>query len=225
MQIQALHLAATDVAAQRKFYTTTLGLPLLEDNANSFSVQAGTTRLTFGQTEEQTNFLYHLAFTTPRNKWQEGKDWITQRVPLLEREGVSEFDGSWNSISLYFPDSTGNILEFITHRELAIETPGPFGPADILHISEIGFTVDNVPEHVAKIKSDLGYEIYRGSYADTFAAVGDIYGLFIIVRKGRAWWPTNDVQAVVSPVEVTVAGEHQHHLQLDQYPYHINITK
>src|SRR5882672_4315137 len=67
MHITELTLQTHDLAAQRDFYEHTLELPVLEASEQAFTVQAGTTRLTF-QATEQEDVLYHVAFTVPRNK-------------------------------------------------------------------------------------------------------------------------------------------------------------
>ena len=64
MHIQELSLHTRHLADQQVFYHTTLGLPLLAETADSFTIQAGTTRLRFQ--EGQQDVLYHVAFTIPR---------------------------------------------------------------------------------------------------------------------------------------------------------------
>lgn len=45
----------------------------------------------------------------------------------------------------YFPHPAGNILEFIAREDLPAKAGEDFRPEDILHISEIGLVVDDVP--------------------------------------------------------------------------------
>lgn len=59
MFITAIDLDTPDLAAERAFYTDTLGLPLRQESADSFSVQAGTTALAF-HASTRSSLLYHL---------------------------------------------------------------------------------------------------------------------------------------------------------------------
>ncbi len=74
MHMQALSLHTRHLAEQQAFYFTTLGFPLLAETADSFTMQAGTTRLRFQQ--GQHDVLYHLAFTIPRNTFLQAKSWL-----------------------------------------------------------------------------------------------------------------------------------------------------
>jgi catechol-2,3-dioxygenase len=53
MHIQELILYIRHVADQQTFYCTTLGLPLLAESTDSFTVQVGTTRLRFQETQQE----------------------------------------------------------------------------------------------------------------------------------------------------------------------------
>jgi catechol-2,3-dioxygenase len=224
MRITSLDLATADITKQQAFYTETLGLPLIETTDQTFSVQVGTTRLAF-QASPETKAIYHVAITVSHNTWEQARNWITRRVPLLTREGKDEFfSNHWNCNSLYFYDEAGNILEFIAHYDLPEHATGDFGVQNMLHISEIGLTVDDVPTQVKELKTLIGLEVYRDSYAEEFAAVGDTNGLFIIVKKARLWMPNMVVPAVVAPVNVTIQGSKHQQFQLAPYPYYINVV-
>jgi hypothetical protein len=54
--------------------------------------------------------------------------------------------------------------------------------------------------------------------------VGDIYGLFIVVKIGRFWFPTETDAAPVAPVEVTVEGTEEQHYHVSPYPYEIDVV-
>src|SRR5258708_40328589 len=81
MQIEELTLHTHHLADQKAFYHTLLGLPLLWEAVDSFTLQAGTTRLCFQETE--LDVLYHLAFSIPGTTFQEVKQWEHTRVTLL----------------------------------------------------------------------------------------------------------------------------------------------
>src|SRR5579872_219509 len=213
MHIQELSLQTQHLAEQKKFYSTTLGLPLLAEMANSFIVQAGTTRLRFQETRQDV--LYHVAFTIPRNIFTGAKSWLSERVSLLRKGGEDEFFfAGINARSLYFCDAANNILEFIVHYNLEQETTGAFGPTAILHVSEIGLPVEDVPALATMLKDMLNIEPYGGPVSEDFAFLGDIYGQLVVVKVGRPWLPTETVLASVAPVHLTISGQRDAHLQL-----------
>lgn len=221
-----LQTQTRDLAAQQDFYEHTLELPVLEASEQAFTVQVGTTHLTF-QTTEQEDVLYHVAFTVPRNKTAQAKQWAEARFPLLTNPaGMEEFaGGSWNSWSIYFRDPANNILEFIAHYDLVRETTGNFGPTGMLHVSEIGLPVDNVPAQVDHLQAWLGAEPYKRQRSDAFTAVGDIYGLFIMVSTGRLWVPDMISPATVAPTKVTVEGTEERDYNLAPLPYDVHVVE
>lgn len=222
MRIQELSLQTRQLAEQKDFYSTTLGLPLLAETAEAFIVQAGTTRLRFQETQE--HMLYHIAFTIPRNTFTSTKSWLRKHVPLLHKDGEDEiFFAGINARSLYFCDATNNILEFIVHYDLNQETARAFGAAEILHVSEIGLPVEDVPTLAATLKDTLDIDPYRGPVSEEFAFLGDIYGQLVVVKIGRPWLPTETVRAAVAPVQITIRGQQALQLQLSPYPYTLTV--
>ncbi|HEX7737910.1 MAG TPA: hypothetical protein VF458_23890 [Ktedonobacteraceae bacterium] len=221
MHISELTLHTQELQEEYQFYTRTLSLPLLQATTHAFTVQAGTTRLTFQHTAEET--LYHFAWRIPSNQIEAARAWLVTRSPLLRLEKQDEFSfQSWNSTSLYFRDPANHILEFIAHHDLENHSSEAFGPQSILAVCEIGMAFESVPEQVKVWQNTFGLAIYRGSLGENFAAVGDIYGLFITVQKGRNWFPTRSA-APISPVDITIKGSPQRSQQLTPYPYTIQI--
>ncbi|HJT58029.1 MAG TPA: hypothetical protein VJ761_16110, partial [Ktedonobacteraceae bacterium] len=196
MFITALDLETAHLSTERAFYTQALGLPLRQATADSFTVQAGTTALTF-RSSRQKSLLYHFAFTIPVNKWKQAKIWLKARTTLLEGEGEDEFENARvRTRNYYFPDPAGNILEFIAREDLPAKAGENFGPEDVLHISEIGLVVGDVPGVVKQLKTRLGIEVYRGSSFQEFAQIGDINGVLVLVKQGRLWAPDERQPAV-----------------------------
>ena len=195
MRIQELSLHTRHLAEQQAFYRTTLGFPLLAQTADSFTIQAGTTRLRFQ--EGPRDVLYHLAFTIPRNTFLQAKGWLRERVSLLlTKNGEDEIffesiDGSSGepiaTRSLYFGDAANNILELIVHSTLSQETEGPFGAHAVLHVSEIGLPVGDVLQLAAALKEQLDIEPYPvwSPVPEDFAYLGDISGQLVVVKIGR----------------------------------------
>jgi hypothetical protein len=223
MHIQELSLHTRHLANQKAFYCTTLGLSLLTETTDSFTVQAGTTRLRFQETQQDV--LYHVAFTIPRNTFHEAKSWTQKRVPLLQKNGEDEiFFANLKARSFYFCDTTGNILEFIVHYGLNHETEGTFGAASVLHVSEIGLPVEDVPAFADLLQKQFTIEPYGGSISEEFAFLGDISGQLVVVKTGRPWLPTDTIRAAVAPVRLTISGQCEKQVQLLPYPYTITVT-
>ncbi len=227
MRITQLHLYTQHLNSQRIFYTKTLGLPLVAETATAFTVQAGETVLVFEKTEQE-GIIYHFAFTIPSKKLAQAKEWLAARTPsvsLLSLDGQDQFHGeSWNVSNIYFYDAAANILEFIAHHDMPDSSPDGFDEHSLRYISEIGLAVDDVLAQVARFKDRFGIEPYKGESSDTFTAVGDISGLFIVVKIGRNWFPTETDTAPVAPVEVTIEGAEEQHYSVSPYPYEIDVV-
>ncbi len=223
MHITELHLHTTCIDEQRTFFEQILELQMIETSTNAFMVQAGTTKFTFHKTE-QTDMTYHYAFTIAHNTLASAKDWLRTRGIALMRDGEQEEFASetWNANSIYFHDGANNIAEFIVHNELPDDHHETFGSWDILRISEIGLVVNDVTAQVTDIKDTLNIRPYRGS-SDDFTAVGDAYGLFILVKKGRPWRPTTTEEAVIAPVQATIQGTSEQSHTISNYPYTIKV--
>ena len=92
MNITHLELHASDLQAQRDFYSTVLKLSV-ELSAERLEVQAGATKLVFTQADPDFDGAYHFAFNIPENQFGAAKAWISKRIPLLHDEtGKEEFE-------------------------------------------------------------------------------------------------------------------------------------
>lgn len=224
MFITELRLPAADLSAQLHFYTQLLGLPLAAPaEPHQFTLQTGRSQLTFVQANEGENGRYHFAFNISPNQFDEAKQWLTGRVPLIrDEQGADEFDfRSWNARAFYFYDPAGNILEFIAHHDLPDQSDLPFAATSILEISEIGLASDDVPATAELTRTTLGLQPYRGSVSDAFTAVGDEHGLLIIVQQGRVWFPNTGVAAELYPLTAVLADDSGRTYQLFGSPYQI----
>lgn len=207
MRFAEIHLLTHALETQRAFYTQTLGLPEATPRPNAFTAQVGATRLTFLHAPPDwpgdPHGVYHFAFDIPENQLAEGKAWLKQRAPLVvSRAGQDEYNfESWNAHALYFFDPAGNVVELIARHNLPNASATPFGSHSLLNLSEISVTAANVPDTVRAIQSELGVDVYDGP-GETFAAVGDEHGLFIVVPAGRAWFPDTGQLAGFLPMTV-----------------------
>ncbi|OLV19658.1 VOC family protein [Deinococcus marmoris] len=203
MNIDRVTLFAPDLSVQHAFYAGTLGLNVMARTPGSVTFQAGRTLLTFRQHDDAGN-VSHFAFDIPRNQVDGAEAWLRRRVALLEdAAGPRRFplSAGWNSESLYFEDAAGNILEFIARHDLPTDVEGPFGPASVLHISELGVVVPDVPATVLKLQRRFGLSPFNRQ-SQTFSPVGNQEGLLIVVQKGRGWFPV-EWPAVAAPFELT----------------------
>jgi catechol 2,3-dioxygenase-like lactoylglutathione lyase family enzyme len=224
MEIQELALGIRHVADQQAFYCTTLGLPLLTKTSDSFTVQAGRTRLTFQESERDVS-SYHIAFTIPRQLFSEAKAWVQKRLPLLQKNGQDEiFFANLNARSFYFCDPAGNILEYIVHYHLNDERERADDTIPVLHVSEIGLPVEDVPAFADQLFKQCALEPYGGAISEHFAFLGDIFGQAVVVKVGRPWLPTETVQAAVAPVHLTIKGQREQKVQFWPYPYTFTVT-
>jgi len=226
MRIMEVRVRARDIAAQRAFYATTLGLPVSGDPADALTVHAGASRLVFeaaarGDCGDGDDPLYHIAFTIPRNKLATAKEWLATRTPLLARGGQDEFGSeAWDARQVYFRDPAGNIMELIARQTIPNDAPGAFGPDDLLCVSEIGLPVDDVPTRATALMATLGIAPYK-EHSDAFAPLGDDQGLFIVVAVGRPWQPTDDAYAAAAPMRVVVSGTSVGACHMPGLPYDI----
>ncbi len=218
MKIKTLTLPSSNIDSMREFYTNGLGLPLVREDDQGFTLQAGSTRLTFSHTENGSAPKQHFAFNIPPNLFHEAKAWLAERTELVRgKEGQVEFDFSnWNALGMYFLDPAGNIGELIARDMLPEAETSRFTAANILSVSEIGIPVPNVPETVELLRQVAGLEPYRGE-TETFAAVGDENGLLIVVQRGREWYPKTGVTAEFLQMEIRIeSGEQTFLLRLEE---------
>jgi len=203
MNITYLELDTKKLQVQRDFYSNALGLPV-DLSLNKLKVTAGKTTLVFTQAEPNFDGAYHFAFNIPENQFRAAKEWISKRISLLQDEtGEDEFSSeNWNSHSIYFKDAAGNILEFIARHNLKNAVAGAFGGSQILNVSEIGLSSEDVIAFANKLCSTLNLSIFKQEPAETFTPVGDDNGLFILPAKDRIWYPDTGVPAQLLPVKV-----------------------
>ena len=203
MNIQQLELLTVNLGAQRDFYTNFLELPT-KQTSSGLLVQAGATEILFTQAPPDFEGAYHFAFNIPENQYFNAKKWISFRTPLLrDKAGKEDFNSTnWNSDSVYFLDSAGNVLEFIARHDLSNAVNGDFDSSQILNISEIGLPSEDVIMLANRLIRRLGVTVYRQELNENFTPVGDEEGLFILPVKDRVWMPDSGVPARLLPVKV-----------------------
>lgn len=204
MHIQNLQLATSDLAVQSEFYTCVFQFPMLHTTAEQVVFQVGSSQLTFRMQSAVVAGAYHFAFNIPEQQFAAATEWLLQHVPLIaDAKGTTSFySDDWNAHNVYFYDPAGNIVELIARHTLSSANDRPFSGQSILNISEIGIATDDVLAEADRIVKRSGSAVYHGPASDTFTAVGDEHGLFIIVKRGRIWFPDTGKAAESLPLAV-----------------------
>jgi catechol-2,3-dioxygenase len=222
MQILELVLNSPNPEAQGDFFAEHFGLPV-EVEAGRVMIQIGASRLIF----EYGDFpaRAHYAFDIPENQFAEAAAWLRKRLPILHDEhGTWHFESSdWNADSLYFYDADKNISEFISRHNQPTTSSSPFTGESLVSISEVGLVTPAVIETVTVLKRELGLKAWRGAGSESFTAVGDENGLFIVAAEGRAWRP-EIVGAKAAQIRVKIAGEAKV-FKFSGLPYAIEATQ
>lgn len=203
MTIQDLKIYTSNLEKQVEFYTTCIGLELLEKTAFEAIFKIGKSTLIL---KKSTLFKpYHIAINIPSNTINEALNWLKLRVDIL-KDGNHEIHDfkNWNAKAIYFYDNDNNILELIARQNLNIESSDPFDSKSFLEISEIGLPVNNITETYKALDSIMPIKKYYGNF-ERFCALGDENGLFICINKNlKTWYPTNDI-AYSSEFEINVS--------------------
>ncbi|HEX2445633.1 MAG TPA: hypothetical protein VHJ77_16925 [Vicinamibacterales bacterium] len=222
----------------KAFYGKTLDLAILEEKDDRFTIEAGETRLTFlgsSDTVDGRAPFYHFAFNIPENKILKALEWQKARTPMLpipERNRAAGFPpevvdySHWNAHSIFFLDPAGNVVEYIARHDLKNANGNAFSWTDILYASEIALIVDDVETEAARLAEVADVTQYKGA-TDQFMAMGDEYGLLLIMKRGRVIDftsnPHNGVR--VYRTGVTVRGPKTTTYKFEDYPYQLGVEE
>ncbi|RIH83021.1 hypothetical protein Mterra_02427 [Calidithermus terrae] len=208
MRIHQLWLSTGRLAELRAFYAGVLELPVVDETPGAVTFGVGASRLTFEQAAGGSSPFYHFAFNVPEHRFAEAEAWARERVRLIpDAQGQDTFRSeNWNAHMLYFYDPAGNIGELIARHTLPGGGGGPFTARSLEGVSEIGVASEDVPATVARLQRRTAAALYRAELNDAFVPVGDEHGLFIVVRRGRVWFPDTGKAAQPAPFRVSVAG-------------------
>lgn len=205
MEITHAVLPTRELGATGDFYERVLGLHTVRE-PGEVTVAVGSSVLVF-QEHTDADGEQHLAFTIPTGSLAAARAWLEPRAGLLRLGDELEFEGppNWNSRSLYCDGPDGSILELIERRELDNAVEGEFGPERLLCVSEVGIAVPDVLTAAQDLES-TGIHPYANPPGESFAPVGDVHGLLILVSPGRPWFPTQTRVAALSRIKVSLAG-------------------
>ena len=207
MRIKQLQLYTRNLEAQLAFYTQSLGLSLLVQTKDSFSVQVGWSVLSFTSTDD---FIpYHFCFLIPCNQLEEGLAWMDAQHHVLNNEDgrrVHHFD-TWNADAFYFYDADGNLAECIARHGLENQSDQDFGPLSLLCINEIGMPTDQIAEVDTLLSKEMGSQFWKGDLS-RFGTHGDEEGLLLLpnYKKKKTWFPTQ-MEVQQAPFEAVLEHE------------------
>lgn len=219
MEIIELQLFTNSIIVLKSFYSDTLGLEVSKLGISKIKIMVGTTGLIFIQ-DKNINPYYHFAINIPENQINEAIAWLKPKVTLIESDGSPLIDfPNWNAHSVYFYDPAGNIVELIARHDLDYSTTGAFSGNSFLNISEIGMPVDDVKAIHDKLSEKFGQNLWSGNL-DTFSAIGDQNGLFIVVTTHRNWYPTSK-PCNIYPLTLKIGSKKTSHAVLECSPYKI----
>lgn len=206
MEIRQVQLATRSLDDTARFYEQ-LGCPVervdVGSDAAAARVVVGSSLLVFRELPEMTGAL-HLAFTIPTGTFDVAKAWIADVTTVLGADDQDEFEGppNWNSRSVYFEGPDRQLLELIERRDLAARADtGGNAAVPLVSVSEVGVPVPDVLGAVGALRR-AGLEPYANPPGESFAAVGDVDGLVILVSPDRRWFPTGDRSPSRAPVVI-----------------------
>ncbi|RMF82072.1 MAG: glyoxalase/bleomycin resistance/dioxygenase family protein [Chloroflexi bacterium] len=222
MYITELKLKTQFLAALRDFYAGTLAFPFDGQTRpfDTIGFKIGHTHLIFEQATDDSEPIYHFAFNIPENQLVEAKMWLSERTKLLTYNGKEIVEWpAWDAHAIYFTDPAGNVAEFIARHGMSNASIDRFDAKSLLGVSEIGIAVENVTEAVQNLHQNLGIDVFDAGDGENFTALGNDNGLFIVVKRGRNWFPTDDKPADLYPVSVSMTGAKSGEYQLPGLPY------
>jgi len=232
-----LHLdliTAASLIELKKFYTSLLGLPMISEQSDRFSIRAGETTIRFIKTNEESAApFYHFAFNIPENKILKAREWQLKRTALSATpphmidekypNDIRHFQ-NWNAHSVFFWDPAGNLVEYIARHDLKNSVDGEFSSKDFLCASEIAFIVSDTNTIADDIKSSFGLTQYRGG-DENFRAIGDENGLLLVMKKGRVWESHTNISRTPDTIKtaVTIKADKKEKWIPKNYPFEINV--
>jgi len=201
MDIRQVQLATRSLAGTARFYER-LGCPVEIVDA-TVRIVVGSSLLVFRELPEMTGAV-HLAITIPTGTFDAAKAWIAGLTTVLGTDDQDEFEGppNWNSRSVYFEGPDQQLLELIERRDLPVDV-GENTAVPLVSVSEVGVPVPDVLGAVEALRR-AGLEPYANPPGESFAAVGDVDGLVILVSPDRRWFPTGDRSPSSAPVVIDV---------------------
>lgn len=207
MKYKQITLYTADLMEMRNFYERVLEHTIVSYEDTSFSLQIGSTVLSFEQTRESTEPFYHFAFDVPANQFQEAKAWIEERVSLTRDNGKDHvYFSSIDASSIYFEDPSGNVVEWICRFSHSYEETARFHPRVLQCVSEMSLVVADKSDAAEKLLA-CGIPSRDGEAVPddglTFMGHGDEAVYFLLVQEKRIWYFSTQ-EAKIHPSHVVL---------------------
>jgi catechol 2,3-dioxygenase-like lactoylglutathione lyase family enzyme len=216
MKIYQLNLKCYSLSEMKQFYTEVLEMALLSESDQHFTILAGATKILFELDHDVP--YYHICFRTGSDYFNHIFNKLEEKQALLPDE-EGHYSMFWEGKQAYFFDPDGNILE-------ALERPFHWGEDSPekrwYDVGEIGMPV----KHICDFHGELSHAVPTlfDKESDTFAFYGDSNGVFVLVKEGRNWYPT-ERKSAIHPTTVIVSGENEGKFKHPELPYTVIVQK
>lgn len=135
---------------------------LISTSDTSFTIQIGTSTVTFTQREDSA--FYHYAINIPGNQFTIIKDWVRTHYQLNKQGGLTEkYDEQFDADSMFIEDPAGNLIQLIGRRNR--DFFGHLTNEAFYNISEITIVTNDV-ENVGEQLQDIGLPLLNGFIAN-----------------------------------------------------------
>ncbi|GAB3955995.1 hypothetical protein GCM10028805_44520 [Spirosoma harenae] len=205
MKIIAIELYTADLIGTRSFYTRQLGLPIISESVDSLTLQVGWTLLTF-RTVDKPTAPYHFAITVPTDMLEVCMHCYPLNYRSIQGQEIVEM-AEWRTRACYFRDNNGNLLKFVTKRELTWFDPN-FTMNDLFQgITEMGIASECVPTTTRQLMDRFGLPLFRRFLPTLETSIlGNETGLLSIVQTGTNW-PFTQTSASMNHCQITFEVE------------------
>ncbi len=216
VKIVRILLETVSIEKMREFYTDILEMPIIRTKTNIFTVKAGTTHITFQQSNKEEAPLYHFALRTNLAFYEYMLSKLIKHNVHLLPNSDGQLSGYWKGKQVYFTDPDGNIVEILEREIPNVEKS--VGWQDVCEVGIPTQHIDDMTEFLFPIMN------VNSSGSNTFRFYGDELGTFVLVREGRNWYPTSR-PATIHPLLIEVEGDKYQVLNHPLLPYTVKVKK
>ena len=179
MKIKELRLQTHCLDALKTFYVDTLGLPLVYESGQRFTVRVGKSKLTFSRSEEGVEPYYYFKLFVKRNLFEATIRHLKENVKVLD-----DFESAEAEELVYFIDPGGNIVG--CRGVAAQESKGKFIAISeaLAGICEVVHAVENTTLFCEYLRQQLNLPV--GHHPDSHSVVlGDRSGAIVVTEINR----------------------------------------
>ncbi|WP_174616111.1 VOC family protein [Virgibacillus ihumii] len=207
MKINKVTMYSNHLEKMKDFYVENLGFELLNKDEKGFELKAGESVLEFRENNLDSEPYYHFALNISYNLFRQAKEWAFEKMELNTEGGDDEAHFEFlNSKSIYFFDPGGNIVEFIARKSYPNSGAATFTVNDVLNISEMSLTVNDVIGIAGKI-IERGVPVRENESVDANSLnfMGEAEeGAFLLLGPSERRWIFSDKDSEVHPVRIQV---------------------